>query len=132
MKVLLDTCVWGQVIAELRAAGHDVVWAGDWQADPGDDEILARAHSEQRTLVTLDKDFGEMAVVHEKPHSGIVRLVNIAARQQAKYCLHVLKLHGPELLSGAIITAERDRLRIRPPEAEAHSDKKRTVDDADS
>jgi hypothetical protein len=26
MKILLDTCVWGGVVQELRAAGHDVVW----------------------------------------------------------------------------------------------------------
>ena len=35
MKILLDTCVWGGVVQELRAAGHDVVWTGDWQEDPG-------------------------------------------------------------------------------------------------
>jgi len=26
MKILLDTCVWGGVAHELRAAGHEVVW----------------------------------------------------------------------------------------------------------
>jgi predicted nuclease of predicted toxin-antitoxin system len=36
MKILLDTCVWGGVAQELRAAGHEVVWAGDWREDPGD------------------------------------------------------------------------------------------------
>ncbi len=39
MKVLLDTCVWGKAAAALDAAGHDVVWTGDWDADPGDAEI---------------------------------------------------------------------------------------------
>ncbi len=33
MKVLLDTCVWGGVQQALSAAGHDVVWTGDWQQD---------------------------------------------------------------------------------------------------
>ena len=118
MRVLLDTCVWGKGGAELRAAGHDVVWAGDWPEDPGDDEILARAHAEQRILVTLDKDFGEIAIVHGKPHSGILRLVNISARQQANICHLVLTLHGEGLLCGAIVTAEPGRLRVRPPDAE--------------
>ena len=122
MKVLLDTCVWGKASTELRAAGHDVLWAGDWPDDPGDDEILARAHAAQRILVTLDKDFGEMAVVRGRLHSGILRLVSIAARQQASICLHVLALHGTELLSGGIITAEPGRLRIRPSETELQSD----------
>jgi len=46
MKILLDTCVWGGVVQELRTAGHDVIWAGDWKEDPGDEEILERAHRE--------------------------------------------------------------------------------------
>ena len=29
MKILLDTCVWGGVVQELRTAGHDVAWAGE-------------------------------------------------------------------------------------------------------
>jgi predicted nuclease of predicted toxin-antitoxin system len=115
MRILLDACVWGGARQELLAAGHDVKWAGEWTADPGDQEILALAHSEGRVLVTLDKDFGELAVVSRVPHSGILRLVNLAARQQAAICLHVLALHGDELASGAIVTAERGRLRIRPP-----------------
>jgi predicted nuclease of predicted toxin-antitoxin system len=36
MKILLDACAWVGVVQELRAAGRDVVWAGDWQEDPGD------------------------------------------------------------------------------------------------
>lgn len=60
MKLLLDSCVWGGAVARLRAAGHDVVWSGDWPADPGDEEILAHALAEGRVLVTLDKDFGEL------------------------------------------------------------------------
>ncbi len=118
MKILLDTCVWGKARAELTAAGHDVVWTGDWPEDPGDDVILAHAYAERRILVTLDKDFGEMVVMRGKLHNGILRLVNIAARQQAAVCLHVLAHHGEELLSGAIITADPGRLRIRPPEEE--------------
>src|SRR5205814_2069592 len=35
MKLLLDTCVWGGALAELQAAGHDVIWAGNWDEDPG-------------------------------------------------------------------------------------------------
>ena len=113
MKLLLDTCVWGGVCKEIQSAGHDVVWAGDWPSDPGDDEILERAYQEGRTLVTLDKDFGELAIVRGMPHYGIIRLVNLASIQQAPVCLRVIDLHGDELKTGAIITAESSRLRIR-------------------
>ena len=53
MKILLDTCVSGGGSEILEAAGHDVVWAGAWDIDPGDDEILNRAYREGRVLVTL-------------------------------------------------------------------------------
>lgn len=116
MLILLDTCVWGGARAQLTAAGHDVIWAGDWPEDPGDEEILARAYAEGRILVTLDKDFGELAIVRGAPHRGILRLANIAARQQAAVCLHVIAHHGADLQAGAIITAEPSRLRVRPPD----------------
>jgi predicted nuclease of predicted toxin-antitoxin system len=114
VKLLLDSCVWGQAAVELQAAGHDVVWAGDWPADPGDQAILAHAHAEERVLVTLDKDFGELAIVHGHLHHGIVRIVNFSARQQAAACLAVLAAHGDELAAGAIVTVEVGRMRIRP------------------
>ena len=114
MKLLLDSCVWGKARLELEAAGHNGIWAGDWEHDPGDSEIMAQAYREDRVLVTLDKDFGELALVKGLKHSGIIRLVNFSAKQQAKACLRVLDSYGEELLSGAIATVELDRVRIRP------------------
>jgi predicted nuclease of predicted toxin-antitoxin system len=105
--------VWGGVKSLLARAGHDVVWTGDWEKDPGDDEILAIAHTESRVLVTLDKDFGELAVVFGQPHSGIIRLVNMSTQQQGEVCLKVLERYESSLLKGALITAERDRVRVR-------------------
>lgn len=100
----------------LQKAGHDVVWAGDWTEDPGDREILAQANSEHRVLATLDKDFGELAVLRGQPHHGIIRIVGFSARSQAEVCSVVLQRHGDELLNGAIVTAEPGRLRIRTTE----------------
>ena len=116
MKILLDTCVWGGVREALRARGHDVIWAGEWESDPGDEEILQHADAQGRILVTLDKDFGELAIVYHKPHCGIVRLVDFSARDQAAVCMQVLERYGKELLNGALVTAEPGRMRIRPAE----------------
>jgi len=113
MKVLLDTCVWGGAREKLQAEGHDVIWAGEWPEDPGDDEILERAYRDGRVLVTLDKDFGELAIVRGMPHAGIIRLVNLGTSRQAATCLRVIKLHEGDLEAGAIITAESNRLRVR-------------------
>lgn len=93
---------------------------GDWSADPGDESILAMASDRGQVLVTLDKDFGELAVVHRRPHCGIVRLVNLSARSQGRACAAVLRRYGEELDQGAIVTVEPQRIRIRPPDPEDH------------
>lgn len=113
MKVRLDTCVWGGARSELEEAGHDVIWTGDEWPDPGDRAILARAHEEGQVLVTLDKDFGELAIVYDLPHAGIVRLVGFSARRQGAAILHALETYEAELSAGAIITVELGRVRIR-------------------
>jgi predicted nuclease of predicted toxin-antitoxin system len=116
VKLLLDACVWGGAQSAPTLAGHDVVWAGAWSADRGDEAILARAAEEQRVLVTLDKDFGELVIVRGARHAGIVRIVGLAARDQSTACLQVLALHGGLLEGGAIVTVEPGRVRVRPAE----------------
>ncbi len=114
MKLLLDSCVWGLAVPELEKAGHDVAWAGSWDPDPGDDAILAIAYVEKRILITLDKDFGELAIVQGKAHTGIVRLVGFSARQQGAASIRILERYSQELGGGALITASPGRVRIRP------------------
>lgn len=114
MKLLLDTCISGSAVAPLKAAGHDVTWTGHWPTDPGDEEILALAYREGRILVTLDKDFGELAVVRGQAHAGIIRLVVLSVSQQAPTCMMVLNRYGGELQSGGIVTVEPGRIRVRP------------------
>ncbi len=114
MKLLLDTCVWGGAKLELATVDNDVIWAGDWPEDPGDEEILARARDDGRILVTLDKDFGELAIIRGLPHCGIVRLVSISAKRQAAVCASILERYGDELQAGSIVTATETRVRIRP------------------
>lgn len=116
MRILLDSCVWGKAAQELRSAGHDVEWVGDWDEDPGDLMILSYANEQERILVTLDKDFGELAIVQQMPHRGIIRLANIAARKQAQTILKLIELHSLMLNKGAILTVDQNRLRIRPSE----------------
>jgi predicted nuclease of predicted toxin-antitoxin system len=114
VNLLLDTCVAGAARNFLKSAGHDVIWSAEWDRDPGDDEILFRAHQEERILVTIDKDFGELAIVRGLPHAGIVRLVGLRSGQQGPVCAQVLLRYSAELQAGAIVTAGLSRVRIRP------------------
>jgi predicted nuclease of predicted toxin-antitoxin system len=116
MKLLLDSCIWYGVRDALIDIGYDVVWVGEWESDPGDEEILAIAYRQGRILITQDKDFGEMTIVRGLPHAGILRLVNLMTTQQSQVCLQVLSRYGDELITGAIITTALGRVRIRSAE----------------
>jgi predicted nuclease of predicted toxin-antitoxin system len=115
MKVLLDSCVWVGATGDLQAAGHDVNAVRTWGSDPGDEEILRRSIEEDRILVTLDKDFGELIFVLGYPHRGIVRLVDIRARDQGRVLANVLARFRSELENHALVVVEPDRVRLRMP-----------------
>lgn len=113
-KVLLDTGISHKQVATLAQAGHDAVWAGEPE-DLGDKAILQRAFDEQRILVTLDKDFGELAVRENRPHCGIIRITaGYLSVEQPSVIIETLSQYGDQLLAGAIITLEKGRpVRIR-------------------
>lgn len=114
MRVLLDTCVWGGARTVLASSGHEVEWTGSWDQDPGDEEILSYAAKNSMVLVTLDKDFGELAIVRGMKHSGIIRIAGMKAQEQGPAVVALLQKYERELLAGAIVTASAERVRIRP------------------
>jgi len=73
MRILANENIPGPVVAALRDAGHDVLWAKESMAGAKDPDILSRAKAGARLVVTLDKDFGELAVRSGLPAtSGVV------------------------------------------------------------
>lgn len=114
--MLLDACVWGGAAGVLEKSGHEVEAVADWPADPGDEEILRRALQASQVVITLDKDFGELAVVRQLRHHGIIRLVALSSERQGVAAVKALAKYSAELTSGAIVTVETSRVRVRPPE----------------
>jgi predicted nuclease of predicted toxin-antitoxin system len=108
--------MWPGAKPELQQAGHEVEWVGDWSADPGDEEILAHAVQNGQVLVTLDKDFGGLALAFGAAHGGIIRLVDFRYLDQAPVWARVIAEHGSSLAQGAIVTVERSRTRVRLPD----------------
>lgn len=87
------------VAQALRGQGHDVVRASETgQARADDREILQKAISDDRVLVTLDEHFGDWVVLPLSQHPGVLRLkVNPTTSEKViELLLPFLRLHTAE------------------------------------
>ena len=74
-KLYLDQMLRVDVAQALREEGYDVLRAIEVQQDRYDDQqILARAITENRLLITLDEHFGDWVVLPLSQHPGVIRL----------------------------------------------------------
>ncbi len=74
MNFAADECCDAVLVAGLRANGHDVWYAMESARGKDDQAILHHAETEQRILLTEDKDFGELVVRLGLPAYGVVLL----------------------------------------------------------
>lgn len=59
----------------MRNEGYDVVRTSEVGQDRADDlQILEKAISENRVLITLDAHFGDWVILPLKQHSGVIRI----------------------------------------------------------
>ncbi len=74
MRLLADENFPAPVVDALRADNHDVLWARTDCAGWRDVALLELAESEGRILMTLDKDFWQIAVQRRVPleRTGVV------------------------------------------------------------
>jgi len=79
MRLLANENFPYDAVAALRESGHDVLWIRTEAPGSSDSAILARAQAEERILITLDKDFGELAFRSGLPASCGIILFRIPA-----------------------------------------------------
>ena len=74
MRLLADENFPRPLVEAIRASGHDVLWARTDCAGWTDILVLERAESEARIVLTLDKDFWQIALQRRTPleQSGVV------------------------------------------------------------
>jgi predicted nuclease of predicted toxin-antitoxin system len=74
MLLLADENFPKRLVERLRAEGNDVVWARTHCSGWRDSDLLQFAESEARIIVTLDKDFWQIAIQRRVPlkQSGVV------------------------------------------------------------
>ena len=112
MKFLVDRCAGRRLADWLARQDHDVLEARNLGPDPGDSELLRRAESEGRVVITIDTDFPKLVHMGGQGHAGMVRLPDVPAGRRIALLSEVLIRHTSELGAGAIITVKGGKIRI--------------------
>jgi len=116
MKLLLDQGLPRTAANLLREAGLETVHVGEiGYASADDADILDFGRKNGFVIVTLDADFHALLALSRATTPSVIRIRIEGLRSVALASLlqRILQLWGEELESGAVITAQEDRLRIR-------------------
>jgi len=75
MRFLADENCDFAVVRALRGAGHDVATVKDLAPGSTDDDVIRLALAEHRTLLTEDKDFGQLVFASAIESPGVADAV---------------------------------------------------------
>ena len=115
LRILVAAGV-GKAVEEcLRQQGHDVLAVRDLDPKMPDPDILALAVQQQRLVITMDTDFGELVYHSGQTHAGVLLLRLEHARSNEKVLVvhQIFSRHAAELPSRFSVY-HNNRLRIRP------------------
>ena len=113
LRILANENFPGEAVAALRLRGHDIKWVRTDAPGISDDQVLALAASEGRTLVTFDKDFGELAFKRKLPSaSGIVLFRVLPSSPSRVATLAVKALESRNDWAGHFPVVEETRIRM--------------------
>ena len=115
MRFLVDRCAGRRLAEWLGNNGHDAIEAQTLGPDPGDRALLERAGAQDRILVTMDKDFGELIYLRRVSHAGLILLPDVRAHQRIELVRAVIENHGEVLEERAVVTVRGGRIRISHP-----------------
>ena len=74
MRFFADENVARAIVAWVRSAGHDVLYAAEEKPGEADDVWLRQAQADGRLILTADKDFGELVFRDHLNSAGVVLL----------------------------------------------------------
>ena len=102
------------IVRGLRSIGYDVRAVVEDMPGVPDPAVLKAAVSENRILLTEDKDFGEWVFAHKSATAGVVliRYPSDMRSVMIKLMVELVNRHGNELL-GKFTVLEPGRARIR-------------------
>lgn len=110
MKFLVDANLGRKFTELVKHAGYDAVFAKDLLPLSGDDEILAEAESEERIVITNDKDFGELVFRSRRTAIGVILLRTLTTDSKKRFELVKGVLGRAE---GKFIVVKEGQVRVR-------------------
>jgi predicted nuclease of predicted toxin-antitoxin system len=111
MKFLADENIPRSSVRLLRARGMDLAWMGEVAPGAGDEDVLAECVRIGRVLITLDKDFGELAQREALGDDCGVVLLRVTPQEIAQLVLALLQ--SGAVLHGHFSVVTRQRVRTR-------------------
>jgi predicted nuclease of predicted toxin-antitoxin system len=115
MRILANENIMATVIRELRNRGHDALWVKESMPGAADAALLSRAQSEQRIVLTQDKDFGELAFRFGLPaECGVIlaRPSGDGPESDANQLIAIIESRDD--WPGSFSVISQGRLRMRP------------------
>ena len=113
MRFLVDESCDFAAVRALRSDGHDVVAVSEFQQRSADQEVMQLALSENRILLTEDKDFGWLAFAAQVDSAGVI-LIRFPASARRLLAQALLKLVREQAsrLAGAFVVLRPGTVRI--------------------
>ena len=120
MKFLVDECAGRHIGQWLHSQGYDTIAISETTPGLPDDAVLLKAFTEDRILITADKDFGEMIFRNKHQHRGIIliRLEQEDLTTKIAAIGTLLNLYSHDLYGNFTVVTEKSiRItRLQPPE----------------
>jgi predicted nuclease of predicted toxin-antitoxin system len=116
MKFLADMGISLRTVAWLRDAGYDVVHLREQSLQKlPDEEILIKARTEIRILLTVDLDFAQLLAVSREALPSVIlfRLGNKNYQGIHERLTEVLSQYQQDLETGVIISVTNETFRVR-------------------
>jgi predicted nuclease of predicted toxin-antitoxin system len=115
MRILADENVAGHTVEALGRTGHDVTWVRTDNPGMPDDSVLELAVTDNRIVLTFDKDFGELVFrvgLAAPPAVILVRVPGTDAEATTETIVRTLD--SREDWAGHFSVIEPDRVRMTP------------------
>jgi len=114
LNLLFDVGVSRKAELYYRNEGLDIFSVREVNPAMNDSDILKIAVNEQRLIITMDKDFGELVFNSGMNHSGVLllRMEDAGWKDKIKVLSEIFKKHAEEII-GNFSVYQKGKLRIR-------------------